>query len=234
VQGGVTPDSTDGVAGSRGAGGILGTSRAGGSTGTSAQGGSGACSGIFCANFDQDTTNVIAPGWTRAGGAATDWVVVKDGSGVLQQKVSTDDDFRLVFANGSGGASWGGATSAKARIKILSSVSQGTVGTSLCVRNSGGDNGDFACLTLIPKQGVQVQSRVSGSVSNGPIWNVEVSVATWYSVQLSVDANGSYRAVFDGATLGSFTPSKSVASGFVALATRGAKAEFDDIVVTQP
>ena len=61
-----------------------------------------------------------------------------------------------------------------------------------------------------------------------------VAVGTWYTTVLSASASGVLSASLNGTSLGTFTPTTAVASGFVALATQSAEAAFDNLVVTQP
>jgi hypothetical protein len=104
----------------------------------------------------------------------------------------------------------------------------------LCLRYSGGSSGDYACLALEPGVGVQVKTRVSGNVSSGPVWTATIGTAAWYTVKLSAAASGALTASLGGKTLGTYTPPAPVASGYVAVATQSAEAEFDNLVVTQP
>jgi hypothetical protein len=59
-------------------------------------------------------------------------------------------------------------------------------------------------------------------------------VGSWDDVKLSIDASGTLSAYLNGTLLGSYMPAGTIASGYVAVATQGAQAEFDTVAVTQP
>jgi hypothetical protein len=61
-----------------------------------------------------------------------------------------------------------------------------------------------------------------------------ISLGTWYSVRLGVDANGLLSATVNGVALPTLMPTTALASGFIAVATQNAEASFDEIVVSQP
>jgi hypothetical protein len=83
--------------------------------------------------------------------------------------------------------------------------------------------------------GIQLQQRTAGTInSSSAVFPATIALGTQYSVQIATDATGVLTASFNGAILGTFTPSTAIASGFVGLATQNAEATFDNVVVTQP
>jgi hypothetical protein len=102
----------------------------------------------------------------------------------------------------------------------------------VCVRYTAA--GDFECLALAQGVGAQVQTKVNGTASNGPIWAATIATGAAHTVKLSVNAAGLLTAFLDGAQVGTFTPATTIATGFIAITTQSAEASFDDVVVTQP
>ncbi|HVV17508.1 MAG TPA: hypothetical protein VHH90_09920 [Polyangia bacterium] len=191
----------------------------------------GGCAGVTCDDFEGDTLGAMASGWTREGGSAGDWQVIADATKAFAQNHAQSSTFRLCYASGT---PWSGATSVSADVKVLALGSSGTTTAMLCLRYAGGSSGDYACLALEPGVGLQVKTRASGSVSSGPVWSAAIGTAAWYSVKLSAAASGALTASLGGKTLGTYTPSAPVASGYIAVATQSAEAAFDNLVVTQP
>jgi hypothetical protein len=170
--------------------------------------------------------------WTRVGGSAGDWAVRADTTKVLAQDHALSSTFRVSYASGAPGAPWSGATSVSASVKLLAPGTSGTPTATVCVRYTVA--GDFECLALAQGVGAQAQVKLGGTTSNGPVWTATIATGAVHTVKLSVSAAGVLTGFLDGATLGTFTPSGTIASGFVAVTTQSAESSFDDVVVSQP
>jgi len=170
-------------------------------------------------------------GWTRVGGSNGDWQVLTDTSNVFAQNNALSSTFRLCYPNGAPGAPWSGATTVSARVKILASASPTTSVALLCL---GYGSGDYACIALQEGSGARIRVNAGNSPTDGPLWPAAIAVGSWNDVKLSIDASGTLSAYLNGTLLGSYMPANTIASGYVAVATQSAQAEFDTIAVTQP
>ena len=103
----------------------------------------------------------------------------------------------------------------------------------LCLRYTGGTRATTRAWRSSLALGAGPDANV-GTVTNGPLWTATIGTGTWYAAMLSAAASGVLTASVNGKTLGTFTPSAPVASGYVAVATQSAEAAFDNVVVTQP
>jgi hypothetical protein len=170
--------------------------------------------------------------WTRVGGSAGDWAVRADTSKVFAQDHALSSTFRVSYSSGAPGAPWSGATSVSASVKLIAPGTSGTPTATLCVRYTVA--GDFECIAVEQGVGLQAQAKFGGTASNGPVWAATIAAGAVHTVKLSISAAGVLTGFLDGTTLGTFTPSGTIASGFVAVTTQSAEASFDDVVVTQP
>jgi len=161
-------------------------------------------------------------------------VVITDGTKAFAQNHASSATFRLVYASSATGAPWSGATTVTASVKVLANGTSGITTAYLCLRYTGGSSGDYACLAIEPGTGAQIKMRNAGAVTSGPLWTPTLAVGTWYTAVLSANAAGVLSASINGTSLGTFTPTTAVPSGYVALATQSAEAAFDNVVVTQP
>jgi hypothetical protein len=187
---------------------------------------------VYCDDFEGDTVGTKANGWMRVGGSAGDWAVRADTSKVFNQDHALSSTFRVSYSIDAPGAPWSGATSVSATVKLLAPGSSGAPTATVCVRYTAAN--DFECLALEQGVGVQAQAKLGGTTSNGPVWAATIATGAIHTVKLSINAAGALTGFLDGATLGTFTPTVTIASGFVALTTQSAEAAFDDVVVTQP
>jgi hypothetical protein len=185
---------------------------------------------LFSDNFDGQPAGTNTPtNWTRSGGSSGDWTITTDGTQVLAQSGATSSTPRFQYASGATGAPWSGATSVEARVKLTASGS-GSPAALVCVRYTSTTN--YYCVALLPT-GVQIQTVVGGTAGANTTVTETVTVGTFYDLKLSVDANGLLTASFNGASAGTFMPA-ALASGYAAVGTLSAKAEFDNFVVTRP
>ena len=234
--GGRTGTGGSGTGGAPGVGG-RGVGGAGGTTVVT-----GCPPGVFCDDFEADPTtavgtdstviNVPATGWIRFGGSNGEWGVRADTTHVLAQDGNSSTTHRVCYV-GASGSPWSGATTVTARVKITSLGSSGATTALLCLRYVSGMGG--YCLAMMANTGTQLQVRNGQTIgSMSALFPSTIVVGTWYSVRLSVDGAGVVSASLDGTALGTFTPGTALASGTIAVATQGALASFDDIVVSQP
>ncbi|HVY37561.1 MAG TPA: hypothetical protein VHM31_06485 [Polyangia bacterium] len=191
----------------------------------------GGCPGVACDDFESDALGAMASGWTREGGSAGDWQVIADATRAFAQNHAQSSTLRLCYASGT---PWSGATTVSADVKVLALGSSSTTTAMLCLRYTGGSSGDYACLAIEPGVGFQIKTRVSGTITSGPVWAATVGTGAWYAVKLSAAASGALTASAGGKTLGTYTPAALVTSGYVAVATQSAEAAFDNLIVTQP
>jgi hypothetical protein len=176
-------------------------------------------------------------GWTRVGGSSGDWEVRTDTTKTFAQDHATSSTLRISYASGATGAPWSGATTLNTSVQLLALGSSGTFTALACVRYTAA--GDYECLALqagpAGQVGAQIKAKVGGTTTSGPLWTTTtITTGVAYAVKLSTDATGVLTATLNGTLLGTFTPPTPIASGFVALGTQSAEAEFDNVVVTQP
>jgi hypothetical protein len=176
-------------------------------------------------------------GWTRVGGSSGDWEVRADTTKTFAQDHAVSSTLRISYASGASGAPWSGATTLNATAQLLALGSSGTFTALVCVRYTAA--GDFECLALqagpAGQIGAQFRTKVGGTNSTGPLWTTTtITTGVAYAVKISVDASGVLTATLNGTALGTFTPPTPIASGFVAVGTQSAEAQFDNVVVTQP
>jgi hypothetical protein len=137
-------------------------------------------------------------------------------------------------AGGSPPAPWTGATTASADVKLLAISGSGNPSARVCLRFT--DTSNSYCLALLSAGGggAQIQATVAGNLTSSAVFATPIAVGTWLRVSLAVDAAGTLSARVGGATLGTFTPTATLASGRAALGTQSAQAAFDNVLVTQP
>jgi hypothetical protein len=186
---------------------------------------------LFSDNFDSQTAGTHTPtNWMRTGGSSGDWTITPDGTQVLAQSGQTSSTPRFQDASGASGAPWSGATSVEARVKLTATGSGNPAAAMICVRYTSTTN--YYCAGLVPT-GVQILTVVGGGAGANTVFTETVNNTTFYDLKLSVDANNALTATFNGAAAGTYMPA-ALASGYAAVATISATAEFDNFVVTRP
>jgi hypothetical protein len=187
------------------------------------------CPGVYCDDFEADVVGTLANGWTRLGGSMGDWSVVADGSKFLAQNGAASSTLRACFTSGAPGAPWSGAISIAADVKITAFGLNGQA-AMVCARFV--DLSNYYCLGLGPT-GIQIQTKVNGTANNSAIFGQTISTGSIHQVKLSLSAAGELSVTLDSSVRGTLTPT-ALGTGFAAVATQSAEAEFDTIVVSQP
>jgi hypothetical protein len=188
------------------------------------------CPGVFCDNFETDVAGTMAVGWTRVGGSAGDWSVVNQGTQFFAQNGATSLTPRAVFASSASGAPWSGAISISADVELLAVGVNSPAAAMVCARFV--DLNNYYCLALSPT-GVQIQTKVNGTVANGALSSQAINLGSIQQVKLSLTAGGVLSATLNSSVRSTFMP-PALANGFAAVMTTSMEAEFDSIVVTQP
>jgi hypothetical protein len=192
--------------------------------------------GVFCDNFENDTVGAAPGDWPRVGGSAGDWTIIQDTTKAFSQTNRSLTPRLCYSSNTGGGAPWSGATSISGQVKLVadgSSSGNPTTG-QICVRYSGGSDGDYYCLAIEEGMGAQIKVRINNTLTEGPMWNSSIALNNWYDLRLSVDGQGVLTGFVGGSMLGTFTPPSVIQSGYVAVATQNAVVAFDNIVVSRP
>jgi hypothetical protein len=217
--GGTAGASTGGVAGSGGAAGV-GGSGSGGTAGTT--GGSGGATGevLFFDDFEG-----AADKWVSV--PSDGWAIVADGSNVYKQG-TLDTAFRVSSA---GDASWTDQV-VEAKVKVL--AFQGSSSSYLAgvyARFQDFDNHYY--VSFDSYGAVKIRKKSGGNntslTSEAP---TDVVLGTWYTVKLEV-IGSTLKAYVDGVPVLVATDT-DIAAGGIAVGTKNATAEFDDVRVTKP
>ena len=217
--------SSGGSAATGGSGGRSGGSGgAGGSVGSggTAAGAGGSAPGqvLFFDDFEG-----ASMGW--ASSPPTGWSVVSDGTKVYEQ-ATLDTEFRVSSA---GDAGWTDQI-VEARVKVLAFTGSSTSYLAgVYARFKDLDNHYYVALQSDGQFKIKKKSAGNNtSISSGA--TTKVSLNTWYAIKLAV-IGSTLTAYLDGVQVLTATDS-DIAAGGVAVGTKNATAEFDDVRVTAP
>jgi hypothetical protein len=152
------------------------------------------------------------------------WSIATDGTNVYQQG-TLDTEARVSSA---GDSTWKDA-SVEARVKVLAfDGSSSSYFAAVCARFADAD--DYYYVALQGDGHVKIKKKSAGSnTSISSQATVTVEPNTWYTVKLVV-VGASLTAYLDGAEVLTATDS-DISAGSIAVATKNATAEFDDVVV---
>jgi hypothetical protein len=210
---------------------------------------------VYCEDFEDGN----ATGWTELYQTiAGNWSVLSAAapvfaaSDVFRQSVSSNTEFRFSYPSAAAGGPWGNQT---ATVWIKPTVYEGGVGgvnnkVGVCVRFTGNGSQVAAtgyCMYIRPdgiSGGGRLQLMEKPAGAANPAGMLEATtnvpafpVGSWYKVTLK--ASGTSPVTLTGyindvqliQTTDSTTP---FATGYPALTTRGAQAQFEDVFVSSP
>jgi len=169
-----------------------------------------------------------ASGWVSA--PADGWSIVSDDTKVYKQG-TLDTVFRVSSA---GNVAWTDQI-VEARVKVLAFSGQSTSYlAAIYARFKDLDNHYFLAVQSDGNIKIKKSSGGSNSSISSPIGSAppKLSTNTWYKLKLEV-VGTALKAYLDGNPVLSATDA-DIANGGIALGTKNATAEFDDVKVTAP
>jgi len=214
--------SSGGSAGASSTGGSVGSGgAASASGGAPSDGGPGSGTVLFSDDFEGAST-----GWAVAP-PGSDWSIVADGSNVYKQG-TLDTVFHVASA---GDVAWTDQI-VEAKVKVLAfSGSSTSYLAGVFARFKDLDNHYYAALQSDGQFKIKKKSGGNNSsLSSGA--KVTITTNTWYTVNLSV-IGSALTAYLDG-TLVLTATDTDIAAGGMAVGTKNATAEFDDVKVSAP
>lgn len=219
---GGAPNDDDSGAGPTASGGTLAT---GGRTATGGSSGAGAGGAATNQSLFSDDFEGSAKSWISV--PSDGWSIVSDGTKVFRQG-TLDNQFRVSSA---GDAAWTDQA-VEARVKVLAFTGSSTSYLAgVFARFKDLDNHYFVALQSDGH--LKIKKKVGGSsTSVSSQADATIAAGTWYTVRLTVKGS-TLTADLDGKQVLTVND-PDIPSGGIAVGTKNATAEFDDVKVTTP